>query len=75
MARRNSSTSDRETPGNAREADTADKPKIPVLRADRIYGHAAPDRMHARDKADRDMPTGTKVRQPLTQPPLRRKKK
>ena len=53
----------------------ADKPKIPVLRADRIYGHAAPDRMHARDKADRDMPTGTKVRQPLTQPPRRRKKK
>ena len=48
--------------------------KLPVLRADRIYGHASPKRMHARDKPDSALPTGTKVRQSLTQPPARARK-
>jgi hypothetical protein len=49
--------------------------KLPVLHADRVYGEAAPDRVHARDKLATIAPFGYKTRQPLTQPPADPKKR
>ena len=43
-------------------------PKMPRLQADRVYGHAAPDRMHQRDKMDDDQTLGTRARKSLVQP-------
>jgi hypothetical protein len=48
--------------------------KMPTLRADRILGHAAPDRMHQRDKIDDDATIGTRARKSLTQPPREAKR-
>jgi hypothetical protein len=49
--------------------------KLPVLRGDRVYGEAAPDRVHSREKLATVAPFGYKTRQPLTQPPADPKKR
>src|SRR5947209_5789998 len=48
--------------------------KMPTLRADHIDGHAAPKRMHQREKIDDDATVGTRARKSLTQPPLEAKR-
>jgi hypothetical protein len=45
----------------------------PVLRADRIMGHAAQRREHSRGTPGRERPAGSKVRQSRTEPPARAK--
>jgi hypothetical protein len=58
------------------EMKEKDKAAVPVLRADRVYGEAAPKkRVHARDKLSTIAPFGLKTRQPLTQPPADPKKR
>jgi len=47
---------------------------MPILRADRIHGHSAPDRSHSRDNPMRNMTEGRKSRQSLTNPPADPKK-
>jgi hypothetical protein len=49
------------------------KAHIPVMKAERIHGHAARESGHSRDKLGRIAPMGSKARQPLTQPPSRAK--
>ncbi len=45
----------------------------PVLKADRIQGHAAQKREHSRGTPGRETPAGSKVRQSRTEPPARAK--
>jgi hypothetical protein len=42
--------------------------KTPTLKADKIYGQAAPDRMHQRDKIDDDQTRGTRARTKASAP-------
>jgi hypothetical protein len=42
--------------------------KTPTLRADKVYGHAAPDQVHRRDKLDDDPVLGTRARKLASQP-------
>lgn len=49
------------------------KANIPVMKADRIHGHAAQESGHSREKLGRIAPMGSKTRQSLTQPPARAK--
>ena len=42
--------------------------KVPTLKADKIYGHSSPDRMHQRDKLDDDTTRGTRARMAASQP-------
>jgi hypothetical protein len=47
--------------------------QAPVLRADKVYGHAAQKREHSRGTLGREKPAGSKARQSLTNPPARAK--
>jgi hypothetical protein len=49
--------------------------KTPALKADKIYGQAAPDRMHQRDKIDDDETRGTRARKRASAPTTDAKKR
>ena len=49
--------------------------KMVTLKADKIFGHSAPDRMHQRDKLDDDAARATRVRKAASQPTTNRKKR
>jgi hypothetical protein len=49
------------------------KANIPVLKADKIYGHAAQEKGHERLQLSGEAPAGSKTRQSRTEPPKRAK--
>jgi hypothetical protein len=54
--------------GSKRETKVKKSGGAPILRADRVMGHAAQKREHSRGTPGRERPAGSKVRESITQP-------